>query len=152
MRLSDWAEVANIQQLAVGANIPPGLPLVLSPSMGCGLAMVRFLFGGPDEMLFSVQFIILHRCVSTSRHDANALFSVQFIILHRCVCTSRHDATALFSTHPCLHIISFQHKKRMNAWALYIKVANGYTSESTSTTRQKNDLGHSHKNNLLVAL
>ena len=73
MRLSDWAEVAHIQQLAVGANIPPGLPLALSLmrslslskwSMGCGLAMVRFL-GCTDAsvQVGTTQLRLFHACV-----------------------------------------------------------------------------------------
>jgi hypothetical protein len=57
----------------------------------------------------------------------------------------------VYSTHACLRTISYQHKKRMNAWALYIIIAKGYASESTRVTTQENDPSHSIENSLLVA-
>ena len=96
MRLSDWAEVAHIQQLAVGANIPPGLPLVLSPSMGCGLAMVRFLSDCIDEMHSSP-------CNSSFFSDASVeVGTTQLRLYHACVLA--YHLLSVKETHECMGI------------------------------------------------
>jgi hypothetical protein len=83
MRLSDWAEVAHVQQLTVGPNMP-------HPAC-CGLAMVRFLSSCTDE---------LHSSPCNSSFFIDASVQVGTTQMHSSQCNSLFFTDELRSS-PC---------------------------------------------------